>query len=64
MAMIFMCSLEVYCYNKNRDGKEFYEELVSQVDENHHIKEEKWRNLNRVIIKMGYDLFTGGNYYG
>lgn len=35
-----MCSFEVYCYNKNRDGTEYYKELAETVDENTKIREE------------------------
>lgn len=36
-----MCSLEVYCYNKNRDGTEYYQELCTQLDQNHKLKDKK-----------------------
>lgn len=40
-----MCSLEVHCYNKNRDGKEYYKELAETVDETQKIKEEMKKKI-------------------
>lgn len=43
--MITMCSLQIHCYNKNRDGTEYYKELAETVDENTKIRDEMRKKI-------------------
>lgn len=50
-----MCSLEVHCYNKQRDGKEYYENLSNQMDENQIKKEMRKKICDQHLQSQPYN---------
>lgn len=50
-----MCSLQYHCYNKTRDGKEYYENLSSQLDENQTKKEMRKKICDQHLKSAPYE---------